>query len=133
MKLLIVFLALLLIISCSLLSDASQTPPSTFDGDLSPEYTPFNGKFNGVGSGYDLTVDFDGNGAFVTCVTANTVVYFNYTIVLTGETITTYNGSYPIIWWFECKNFPYEWTGTDILTIIDPVNSRTLVLYKELV
>jgi hypothetical protein len=134
MKPLIVFLALSLIISCSSPRDATL-PPSSSSGSiiepaLSADYAPFDGTFSGNGIGCFVRVTFDKNKVAVSCKTRRVTVYFDYTFVLDKGTITTYEGEYPIIWWFECKRYPYVWDG-DSLIITDPVNNRVLSLKKE--
>ena len=134
MKPLIVFLALLLVVSCKMPTDATLPPScpseSPSDPTLSSDYAPFNGQFWGNGIGCTVGAKFTGNSVYVTCITANALVHFRYTFVLDNGTITTYDGEYPIIWWFQCKQYPYEWVG-DNLIITDPVNNRTLILEKE--
>jgi len=134
MKPLIVFLALSLIISCSSPTDATLPPSSASESISEPtlgaEYAPFDGAFSGNGIGCFVRVTFDKDKARATCTTANATVQFLYTFVLDKGTITTYVGEYPIIWWFECKRYPYEWDG-DRLIITDPVNNRVLSLKKE--
>lgn len=134
MKPLIAFLTLLLVISCVQPENATLTPSSAFGGNstptLSADYAPFDGQFWGNGVGCTVGAKFDKNTVFVTCITANAIVYFDYTFVLDNGTITTYDGEYPIIWWFQCKQYPYEWVR-DGLIITDPVNNRVLILEKE--
>ena len=113
----------------------SELPPNAlegvnFDPILSADYAPFDGQFWGNGVGCTVGAKFDKNTVFVTCITANAIVYFNYTFVLDNGIITTYEGEYPIIWWFQCKRYPYEWVG-DVLIITDPINNRVLSLKKE--
>jgi hypothetical protein len=91
---------------------------------------PFDGTFSGNGIGCFVCVTFDKNKVAVSCKTRRVTVYFDYTFVLDKGTITTYKGEYPIIWWFQCKQYPYVWNG-DVLTITDPVNNRVLTLEKE--
>jgi hypothetical protein len=145
MKLLTFLLVLTLVLSCSQPSDATLTPSSASDEAsevvLGSEYAPFVGTFSGRGTfpgcygwrydaGCFVRVTFDKNTASVSCITRNVIVYFGYTFVLDNETITTYEGEYPIIWWFECKRYPYVWDGGSLI-ITDPVNNRVLTLKKE--
>ena len=134
MKPLFVFLALSLVLSCSSPTDAALTPPDAVGDILTPtlsaDYAPFQGTFSGNGIGCFVSVTLDKNNAYVTCTTANATVQFLYTFVLDKGTITTYVGEYPIIWWFECKQYPYVWDGSSLI-ITDPVNNRTLILEKE--
>jgi hypothetical protein len=133
MRPIILVLALTLVLSCSQPSDATLTPSSASDEAsevvLGSEYTPFDGTFSGNGIGCFVSVTFDKNKARASCSTSVTV-NFLYTFVLDKGTITTYLGEYPIIWWFECKRYPYVWDG-DSLIITDPVNNRVLTLKKE--
>jgi hypothetical protein len=134
MNLLTLLLALTLVLSCSQPSDAALAPSSA-SGDnsevvLGSDYAPFDGTFSGNGIGYFVHVTFDKNKARATCTTANATVQFLYTFVLDKGTITTYVGEYPIIWWFECKQYPYVWDGGSLI-ITDPVNNRVLTLKKE--
>jgi hypothetical protein len=128
----IIFLALILVLSCSQLSDATSTPSSASGGNsemvLGSDYAPFDGTFSG--NGCFVSVTFDKNKALVSCTTSNAICYFVYTFVLDNGTITTYLGEYPIIWWFECKRYSYVWDGGSLI-ITDPVNNRVLTLKKE--
>jgi hypothetical protein len=132
MKPLITFLALSLILSCSQPSNAALTPSSVFGGSsevmLGSDYALFNGTFSGNGIGCFISVTFDKNKASVSCSTSVTV-NFIYTFVLDNGTITTYEDEYPIIWWFECKRYPYVWDGSSLI-ITDPVNNRVLMLKR---
>jgi hypothetical protein len=134
MKPLTLILALTLVLSCSQPSDATLTPSSASGGNsevvLGSDYAPFAGTFSGNGIGCFVGVTFDKNKAVVSCTTSNTICYFVYTFVLDKGTITTYLGEYPIIWWFECKRYPYIWDGSSLI-ITDPVNNRVLTLKKE--
>jgi len=99
---------------------------------LGPEYAPFNGDFSYKdGRGFDVLVSFSKDKVAVTTTTANAVVYSRYTFVLENGTITTYNGVYPIIWYFECIKYPYRWDDTNTLIVTDPVNNRVLTLRRK--
>jgi hypothetical protein len=134
MKPLIAFLALSLVLSCSQPSDATLTPSGAYGSNsevvLGSDYTPFNGTFSGNGIGCFVSVTFDKNKATISCTTSHAICYFAYIFVLDKGTITTYEGEYPIIWWFECKRYPYVWDGGSLI-ITDPVNNRVLTLNKE--
>jgi hypothetical protein len=134
MRPLTLLLALALVLSCSQPSDATLTPSSASDGNsevvLGSDYTPFAGTFSGNGIGCFVSVTFDKNKARATCTTANATVQFLYTFVLDNGTIMTYLGEYPIIWWFECKRYPYVWDGGSLI-IADSINNRVLTLKKE--
>jgi len=134
MKLLIVLLTLFLVLSCTQPENATLTPSSTFGGNLEPtlsaDYDPFDGQFWGKGVGCTVGADFDKNMVYVTCITANAIVHMKYEFVLNNGTITTIFTKSPIIWWFQCEQYPYEWDG-DRLIITDPINNRVLTLEKE--
>jgi hypothetical protein len=140
MKLLTLLLALTLVLSCSQPSDATLTPScavgDTLTPTLSADYALFDGTFSGRGAfsgnndaGCFVRVTFDKNKAAVSCTTSNAKVYFVYTFVLDNGTITTYEGEYSIIWWFECKRYPYVWDGGSLI-ITDPINNRVLTLKR---
>lgn len=100
---------------------------------LGPEYDAFDGDFiYADGRGFTVLVSFLGEDkAMAVCITANAKPYFNYVFTLDNGTITTYNGTYPIIWWFQCVSFPYRWDNADTLVVTDPVDNRVLTLRRR--
>jgi hypothetical protein len=111
--------------------DVSPVTTTTIEVVLGPEYDSFNGDFSYEdGRGFSTFVSLDGDTAEVTCVTMNATVYFRYTIILHDGTITTCMKEYPIIWYFECIDYPYRWDDADTLVVTDPVNSRVLTLRR---
>ncbi len=100
---------------------------------LGPAYDAFTGDFIYEDSrGFKVLVGFLGEDkVMAVCITTNVHLYLNYTFTLGNGTITTYEGAYPLIWWFECKNFPYRWEDADTLIVTDPVNNRVLTLRRR--
>ena len=108
---------------------SSSTAPEKVFG---PEYASFDGKFSYVdGRGFSVFVEFIGDKADVMTLTANALVYSRCTFVLVNGTISTYKGIYPIIWYFECVDYPYVWQDADTLIVTDPVNNRVLTLRRR--
>jgi len=138
MKFLFVLFVTFILLSCEQPIITSNTVPVTTsevitENTLGPEYNAFNGDFIHTDSrGFKVLVSFLGKDkCMAVCITANATVYLNYTFVLDNGTITTYKGTYPIIWWFECANYPYEWQDADTLIVTDPVNNRVLTLRRR--
>lgn len=111
----------------------APTPVIVPEVVLGPEYTPFSGDFiYADGRGFTVLVSFlGGDDVLAVCITANATVYLRYDMVLDNGTLTTYDGAYPIIWWFQCVNFPYRWDNADTLVVTDPVNNRVLALRRR--
>ena len=127
---------IIFLISCS--QPTAYDPPTTTtttipEDRLGPEYDAFYGDFAYTDyRGFKVLVSFLGDDkAMSVCITANATIYTDYTFTLDNGTITTYDGEYPIIWYFECKGYPYVWEDADTLIVTDPVNNRTLTLRRR--
>ena len=140
MKLISAILVALVLLSCAqpsspVMQSTAATVPViiTLVKVIGPEYDAFLGNFIHTDSrGFKVLVSFLGKDkCMAVCITANATVYLDYTFVLDKDTITTYNGTYPIIWWFECINYPYRWDDADTLIVTDPVNNRVLTLRRR--
>lgn len=137
MKYLIILCSACLFFSCSSPTNTFPviTPievPIVPEKVLGPEYNAFFGDFIYVDDrGFKVLVSFLGKDkAMAVCITINATVYFDYTFLLDKGTITTHDGSC-IIWWFECKDFPYRWEDSNTLIVTDPVNNYVLTLRRR--